>query len=107
MNKIYKQANAENGWIVNYEILQQIKDSNIDLSLGLEEIEQVILTLADLGYLEMYDEIDTSKKSKKYCTANRDYQDICWLDIGRPDLCWINDQPQCKEDCEYWEEKEA
>ena len=45
-------------------------------------------------------------ESKRYCTANRDYQDICWLDIGRPDLCWIDNQPQKKEDCEYWEEKE-
>ena len=43
---------------------------------------------------------------KKYCTANRDYEDFCWLDTNRPDLCWIDDQPQRKEDCEYWEEKE-
>ena len=43
---------------------------------------------------------------KKHCTGNGDYQDNCWLDTGRPDLCWIDNQPQCKEDCEYWEEKE-
>ena len=104
MKKIYRQKNRENGWIVDYKTLQQIKDSNIDWSLSMEEIEQVIITLIRLDYLKMYYEIDISKK---YCTANRDYQDICWLDIGRPDLCWINDQPQCKEDCEYWEEKEA
>ena len=106
MKKIYKQKNTENGWTVNYKTLQQIKDSNTDWSLGLEEIEQVIITLIKLDYLKMYDEIDTSKTLKKYCTANRDRENTCWLDIGRPDFCWIDNQPQRKEDCGYWEEKE-
>ena len=58
MKKIYRQANAENGWTVDYKTLQQIKDSNIDWSLGMEEIEQVILSMIKLDYLKMYDEID-------------------------------------------------
>ena len=52
---------------------------------------------------------ENKEKPKKYCTANRDREN-CWLDIGRPDLCWIlcwiDNPPQRKEDCEYWEEKE-
>ena len=60
MKKIYRQKNRENGWIVNYKTLQQIKDSNIDWSLSMEEIEQVIITLIRLDYLKMYYEINTS-----------------------------------------------
>ena len=47
---------------------------------------------------------ENKEKPKKYCTANKDRENTCWLDAGRPDLCWIDNQPQRKEDCEYWEE---
>ena len=39
------------------------------------------------------------------CTANGDEEDTCWLDLGKPENCWIDNRPQKKEDCEYWEEK--
>jgi len=39
-----------------------------------------------------------------FCVANGDLEDFCWLDRDRPDLCWIKNQPERKEDCEYWEE---
>lgn len=44
----------------------------------------------------------------KRCTANgvSDAEDYCWLDRNRPDLCWIENRPNKKEDCEYWEEVE-
>jgi hypothetical protein len=40
----------------------------------------------------------------KHCTANGDSEVFCWLYKGRPDLCWIDNQPRRKEDCIYWEE---
>ena len=58
MKKIYRQANAENGWTVDYEILQKIKDNSTNWLLSIEEIEQVILSMIKLNYLKMYDEID-------------------------------------------------
>jgi len=40
-----------------------------------------------------------------FCVANGDLlEDFCWLDRDRPDLCWVDNQPGKKEDCEYWEE---
>ncbi len=47
----------------------------------------------------------TDKKFIPYyaCTANGDIEKECQLDKGRPDLCWIDNQPKRKEDCIYWE----
>jgi len=107
MNKIYRQKGNEGRWTIDFKVLQQIYKENVKISqnwtLGLEEIEQVILALSELRYLELHDK---NFELQKYCTANGDYEESCWLDIGRPDLCWIDNQPQIKEDCEYWEEME-
>ena len=37
------------------------------------------------------------------CTANGGIERECCLDNGRKDLCWIDNQPNRKEDCKYWE----
>ena len=55
MKKIYKQKNTENGWTVDYKILQEINDSNMAWPLCLEEIEQVIIALIKLDYLKLWD----------------------------------------------------
>ena len=105
MNKIYRQKGNEGGWAVDYKILQHIRKENDKInqnwSIGLEEIEQVILALSKLRYLELHDK---DFEPQKYCTVNGGYEEDCWLDIGRPDLCWIDNRPDTdkKEDCEYW-----
>ena len=62
MKKIYTQELNGYGWEINFQTLQKIRNT-YDIRrregvLGLEEIEEVILTLEELGYLKIYNSDD-------------------------------------------------
>ena len=55
--------------------------------------------------LSLVEGLQSGKISFCHCTANRDNENpFCWLEYRHPELCWIENKPDRKEDCDYWEE---